>query len=145
MQNFRAKPGTLMARHQEPDLNDMLRTLAVARLILPSTISLQAPPNLSEEFEAYLDAGINDWGGVSPLTADHINPERAWPAVDEIALRSKQKGFLMVERLTTYPLYLGHPRRYVAELPKAALTRLARADGYAMCQAHHPDPAALAS
>ena len=96
VQNFRAKPGTLMARHQEPDLNDMLRTLAVARLILPSTISLQAPPNLSEEFEAYLDAGINDWGGVSPLTADHINPERAWPAVDEIALRSKQKGFLLV-------------------------------------------------
>ena len=63
VQNFRAKPGTSMARHQEPDLTDMLRTLAVARLILPASISLQAPPNLSEEFEAYLDAGINDWGG----------------------------------------------------------------------------------
>ena len=138
VQNFRAKPNTLMARHQEPDLTDMLRTLAVARLILPASISLQAPPNLSEEFEAYLDAGINDWGGVSPLTADHINPERAWPAVDEIALRSNRKGFQLVERLTTYPTYLGQPERYVAELPRAALTRLARADGHALCQVHCP-------
>ena len=146
VQNFRAKPGTLMARHREPGLKDMLRTLAVARLILPSSISLQAPPNLGEDFEAYLDAGINDWGGVSPSTADHINPERAWPAVDEIALRSEQKGFRLVERLTAYPMVLAQPQRYLAELPKAALTRLARADGYAMCQAHHPaHAAALAS
>ncbi|WP_232077655.1 7,8-didemethyl-8-hydroxy-5-deazariboflavin synthase CofG [Variovorax sp. PBL-E5] len=146
VQNFRAKPGTLMARHREPDLTDMLRTLAVARLILPASISLQAPPNLSEEFEAYLDAGINDWGGVSPLTADHINPERAWPAVDEIAFRSEEKGIRLVERLTTYPAYLNQPERYTAELPRAALRRLARADGYALNQAHHPmDPAALVS
>ena len=138
VQNFRAKPGTAMARHQEPDLNDMLRTLAVARLILPASISLQAPPNLSEQFEAYLDAGINDWGGVSPLTADHINPERAWPAVDEIAFRSKQKGFQLIERLTTYPMYLAQRDRYVAELPAIALARLARADGYALQQTHQP-------
>ena len=144
VQNFRAKPGTLMARHREPGLGDMLRTLAVARLILPASISLQAPPNLNEQFEAYLDAGINDWGGVSPLTADHINPERAWPAVDEIAARSKQRGFELIERLTTYPRYLGQPRRYLSELPGAALARLARADGYAQCQAHRPTgPVAL--
>ena len=146
VQNFRAKPGTSMARHQEPDLTDMLRTLAVARLILPASISLQAPPNLSEEFEAYLDAGINDWGGVSPLTADHINPERAWPAVDEIAFRSKKKGFQLVERLTVYPRYLAQAERYLGNLPRAALTRLARADGFALCQAHcRTDQIALAA
>lgn len=136
VQNFRAKPGTAMAFHREPDLTDMMKTLAVARLMLPDEISLQAPPNLSESFEAYIDAGINDWGGVSPLTADHINPECAWPAVEEIARRTGQKGMLLVERLTTYPAYLHQAEKYVAPMPFASLKRLARADGYAIEQAH---------
>ncbi|RXG97228.1 7,8-didemethyl-8-hydroxy-5-deazariboflavin synthase CofG [Bradyrhizobium vignae] len=136
VQNFRAKRGTAMANHREPDITDMLRTLAIARLMLPTEISVQAPPNLNEAFERYLDAGINDWGGVSPLTADHINPECAWPAVGEIASRTKQKGMSLVERLTTYPLYLRQPERYLRPVPAAALRRLAREDGYAANQAH---------
>jgi FO synthase len=136
VQNFRAKTGTAMARHSEPDMTDMLRTLAIARLVLPAEISLQAPPNLSEAFERYLDAGINDWGGVSPLTADHINPECAWPAVGEIASRTTQKGMTLVERLTTYPRYLQQAERYLHRMPREALRRLAREDGYAANQAH---------
>ncbi len=136
VQNFRAKAGTAMALHREPDMTEMLRTLAVARLMLPSDVSLQAPPNLNEQFEDYLDAGINDWGGVSPLTADHINPERAWPAVDEISFRTKQKGMHLVERLTTYPSYLNQSARYLGPVPLQALRRLARSDGYAALQVH---------
>jgi FO synthase len=136
VQNFRAKPFTAMARHREPDMTDMLRTLAIARLLLPPEVSLQAPPNLSEAFERYLDAGINDWGGISPLTADHINPECVWPAVDEIAFRTGQKGMKLVERLTTYPIYLGQPDRFLRPRPAAALRKLARADGYAAQQVH---------
>lgn len=136
VQNFRAKRGTTMASHREPDMTDMLRTLAIARLMLPTEISLQAPPNLNEAFECYLDAGINDWGGVSPLTADHINPECAWPAIGEIAFRTMQKGMSLVERLTTYPLYLRQAERYLRPAPREALRRLAREDGYAANQAH---------
>ena len=117
-------------------MTDMLRTLAIARLLLPPEVSLQAPPNLSEAFERYLDAGINDWGGISPLTADHINPECVWPAVDEIAFRTGQKGMKLVERLTTYPIYLGQPDRFLRPRPAAALRKLARADGYAAQQVH---------
>lgn len=138
VQNFRAKPGTAMAEHPEPDLADMLRTLAVARLLLPAEVSLQAPPNLHEAFERYLDAGANDFGGISPVTADHINPECAWPALDEIARRSQGRGLPLVERLTVYPAYL-RPREaahFLAPAPFAALTALARTDGYACSQTH---------
>lgn len=132
-----------MALHGEPDLADMLKTLATARLILPGEISLQAPPNLSEAFEQYLDAGINDWGGISPLTVDHINPECAWPAVDEIARRTQNKGLRLVERLTTYPRYLREGERFLAALPGAALGKLMRDDGYAANQAHARGAAAM--
>ncbi|KAF7962075.1 FO synthase [Cupriavidus sp. UYMU48A] len=136
VQNFRAKSGTLMASHPEPDMDDMLRTLVLARLMLPSEISLQAPPNLNESFEAYLDAGINDWGGISPLTADHINPERAWPAVDELARRTKRKGMTLVERLTTYPRYLHLANEFLSPTLFSVLRNHAREDGYAARQAH---------
>lgn len=136
VQNFRAKPSTPMARHPEPGLHDMLRTLAAARLILPGDISLQAPPNLSEQFERYLDAGINDWGGISPLTADHINPERAWPAVQEIASRTHEKDMWLVERLTTYPGFLKQAGRYLGSRPHIALSQLADTEGYARSQTH---------
>lgn len=133
LQNFRAKPGTAMAEWAEPSREDMLRTLATARLILDPSISLQAPPNLEEAFEDYIDSGINDWGGISPLTADHINPERAWPALSELARRTAAKGYRLVERLTVYPAYL-------AALPhdmNAALARLAGEDGLARDQFVH--------
>mgnify|MGYP005989647993 FL=1 len=84
VQNFRAKAGTEMANHSEPDLDDMRRTLALARLILDPSISLQAPPNLEERYGSYVSAGINDWGGISPVTQDFINPERAWPQIESL-------------------------------------------------------------
>lgn len=133
VQNFRAKAGTLMATWQEPGHDDMLRTLAVARLLLPADISLQAPPNLAEHFEDYLDAGINDWGGISPVTADHINPERAWPAIRDVARRSRGRGLALAERLTTYPRYL-HQASFLGPAPERALARQARADGLALQQ-----------
>ncbi|MDP4021993.1 7,8-didemethyl-8-hydroxy-5-deazariboflavin synthase CofG [Methylobacterium sp. NEAU 140] len=136
VQNFRAKPGTRMAEAIEPDVEDMLRTLAVARLILPAEVSLQAPPNLNDAFERYIDTGINDWGGISPLTADHINPERAWPAISELERRCAGRGMQLAERLTTYPAYLRDSGRFIAPLPRAALRRHARADGWALNQAH---------
>jgi 7,8-didemethyl-8-hydroxy-5-deazariboflavin synthase CofG subunit len=127
VQNFRAKQGTTMAEWSEPTRDDMLRTLAAARIILDPSISLQAPPNLEEEFESYVASGINDWGGISPLTADHINPERAWPALGELSRRTAATGYRLVERLTVYPAHLGGGSEQV----EAAIMRLARADGLA--------------
>lgn len=107
VQNFRAKPGTPMASWPEPGRNDMLRTLAVARLLLPS-INIQAPPNLSDPHYAdLLDGGINDWGGVSPLTPDFINPERPWPHLDELRRRTEAKGFGLRQRLPVYAEFQG--------------------------------------
>lgn len=140
VQNFRAKPGTLMALHPEPDLFDMLRTLTAARLILPPDVSLQAPPNLSEDFGRYLTAGINDWGGISPLTADHINPERAWPAVDLVAKRTAEHGLELVERLTTYPSFQASGLGFLDPKPFVAVVAQARADGWARSQAHVRGP-----
>ena len=103
VQNFRAKPNTLMAAWPEPGREDMLRTLAVARLLMPE-INIQAPPNLSDPHYAdLLDAGMNDWGGVSPLTPDFINPEKPWPHLDELRRRTEAKGFELRQRLPVYP------------------------------------------
>lgn len=102
-------------------------------LMLPADISLQAPPNLAEAFEDYLDAGINDWGGISPVTADHINPERAWPAIRDVARRSQGRGLALAERLTVYPRYLREPE-FIGGAPAWALRRQARADGLALHQ-----------
>jgi 7,8-didemethyl-8-hydroxy-5-deazariboflavin synthase CofG subunit len=106
VQNFQRKPDIAMADHPEPELDDMLRTLAAARIILSSDISLQAPPNLSARHIDYLNAGINDWGGISPLTMDYVNPEAAWPAVDELRATCRERGFELEPRLPTYPEYL---------------------------------------
>ena len=107
VQNFRAKPGTAMAHDPDADLDDLAATIAVARLVLGPKMRLQAPPNLvGDEFALMLRAGIDDWGGVSPVTADHVNPERPWPAIDELAARSAEVGFTLRERLTAYPRYV---------------------------------------
>ena len=103
VQNFRAKPGTPMARSPEPGRNDMLRTIAVARLLMPG-MNIQAPPNLSDPHYAdLLDGGINDWGGISPLTPDFINPEKPWPHLDELRRRTEARGFELRQRLPVYP------------------------------------------
>jgi FO synthase len=103
IQNFRAKSGTPMADCPEPGREEMLRTLAVARLLMPA-MNIQAPPNLSDPHYAdLLDGGINDWGGVSPLTPDFINPEKPWPHLDALRQRTEAKGFELRQRLPVYP------------------------------------------
>ena len=136
VQNFRAKPGTPMADHPEPTAVDMARTLAVARLLLSPEISLQAPPNLEEDFAAYVHSGINDWGGISPVTLDHINPERAWPAVAELARRTQATGYDLRERLTVYPRYLEreHHARFLDPQLVPVLATLAGQGGLARHQ-----------
>lgn len=134
VQNFRAKPGTAMADHPEPDLDDMRRTLAVARLLLDPSISLQAPPNLETRYGSYISSGINDWGGISPLTCDHINPERAWPQIDSLRRAGEGLGYPLQERLTIYPRF--QPARcqhenYLAAEVAARLPRLANPEGMA--------------
>ena len=107
VQNFRAKPDTAMANDPDADLDDLAATIAVARLVLGPKMRLQAPPNLvGDEFGLMLRAGIDDWGGVSPVTADHVNPERPWPVIEELAARSAEAGFTLRERLTAYPKYV---------------------------------------
>ena len=107
IQNFRRKPDIRFREKDEPSVFDMARTIAVARLIFGGEMSIQAPPNLTPDaYGWYLPAGINDWGGVSPVTADHINPEAAWPQIDALAAVSRDAGFELRERLTIYPKYL---------------------------------------
>jgi 7,8-didemethyl-8-hydroxy-5-deazariboflavin synthase CofG subunit len=106
VQNFRVKPTILMAHWPEPTHGEMLRTVAVARLLLPN-MNIQAPPNLSAPYyEELADAGLNDWGGVSPLTPDYINPEMPWPHLEQLRLRTESKGFELRQRLPVYPEFI---------------------------------------
>ena len=107
VQNFRAKPDIPMAQQPEPSMEDMLRTIAVARLILGPHMNIQAPPNLSySDFPRLLEAGINDWGGISPVTKDFINPEAAWPQIAKLRAETEARGFTLRERLALYPEYV---------------------------------------
>ena len=122
VQNFRAKPGTRMAAAPEPPLDELLWTIAAARLILPPEVAVQAPPNLTDDFAALLDAGIDDWGGVSPVTIDHVNPEAPWPELELLRRATESRGLELAPRLTVYP---GHSS---AEwLDAAVLPRVIRA------------------
>ena len=106
VQNFRRKPGIPMRDHPEPAMDDLLRTAAVARLLLGPDMNIQVPPNLSDaDFARLPDAGINDWGGVSPLTPDHINPERPWPGLAALRRATERAGLELRERLAVYPEY----------------------------------------
>jgi FO synthase len=106
VQNFRAKPDIPMRDWPEPRRGEMLRTVAVARLLMPE-VNLQAPPNLSAPYyDELLDAGINDWGGVSPLTPDFINPEKPWPHLAQLQSRTESKGYILRQRLPVYPEFL---------------------------------------
>ena len=108
VQNFRAKPDTAMARMPDAELDEMVATIAVARLVLGPTMRIQAPPNLVDptEYARVIAAGIDDWGGVSPLTPDHVNPERPWPQIEALAGHTAGAGFDLAERLTIYPRYV---------------------------------------
>jgi FO synthase len=106
VQNFRVKPAIPMSRWPEPSHGEMLRAVAVARLLLPN-MNIQAPPNLSAPYyEDLVDAGINDWGGISPLTPDYINPEKPWPHLEQLRLRTEAKGLALRQRLPVYPEFL---------------------------------------
>ena len=110
VQNFRAKPDTKMRAAPDAELDDLAATIAVARLVLGPAVRIQAPPNLiGDEYGLILAAGIDDWGGVSPLTPDHVNPERPWPQIDDLAARTAAAGLTLRERLTIYPGYQREP------------------------------------
>jgi FO synthase len=107
VQNFRAKPEIPMAAAPEPDQWEMARAIATARLVLGARMNVQAPPNLSpRQVELFLAAGVNDWGGISPLSRDYVNPEAPWPHIEQLGARCARAGFALAERLAIYPQYI---------------------------------------
>jgi FO synthase len=135
VQNFRAKRGTRMADAPEPSLEEHLWSIAVARILLPTSVSVQAPPNLAyDDFPRLLDAGIDDWGGVSPVTIDHVNPEAPWPEVERLREATRSRGLELAPRLPVYPRYLDSawisPRVLPAALRRADALGLGREDGW---------------
>jgi FO synthase len=131
VQNFRAKPEIPMAAHPEPPLEDLLRTIALARLILGLQMNVQAPPNLSyDDFPRLLDAGINDWGGISPVTKDFINPEAAWPQIARLQAQTESRGFVLRERLALYPEFV-HRDEFLSPRVRDRVGALSGADGFA--------------
>ncbi|PYM29616.1 MAG: 7,8-didemethyl-8-hydroxy-5-deazariboflavin synthase subunit CofG [Candidatus Rokuibacteriota bacterium] len=135
VQNFRAKSLIPMKDAPEPTLDELLRALAVARLVLPPDVSLQAPPNLSPRvYPRLLAAGLNDWGGISPLTPDHINPEKPWPGLAELRRASEAAGFVFRERLAVYPAFATRPE-FVDETLRARVAALI--DGHGLVREPH--------
>src|SRR4029077_813982 len=132
VQNFRAKPDTRLANSGESDLDDLLWTIAAARLVLGPGMNIQAPPNLSPGvYQRLIGAGLNDWGGVSPVTPDHVNPEAPWPAVDELAKLSAEMGKVLVNRLAVYPAYVRAPDLWLAPEVATQVRRMSDAEGLA--------------
>ncbi len=141
VQNFRAKPGTAMRDAPEPEDEVFLAAVATARVIFGPHMSVQAPPNLSDPAQRLrlLDAGINDWGGVSPLTPDHVNPERPWPTIDALATTSADRGFELRERLTVYPRFVASPDPWLSGRMRAPVAALTGPEGLAV-EGQIPDP-----
>jgi FO synthase len=139
VQNFRAKPGTRMAAHPEPDVRDHLWTVAVTRIIFGAEMNVQAPPNLaSGALSQIVAAGINDWGGVSPVTLDHVNPERPWPALAKLECETAAAGKVLVERLAIYPGYVQTPERWLDRALRKNVLRASDAEGFARTDAWMP-------
>jgi len=132
VQNFRAKPGTRMAQAPEPDLNDLLWTIAVARLLFGPAMSIQAPPNLSPGvLPQLIAAGVNDWGGVSPVTPDHVNPEAPWPHLDLLASETAAAGKFLEQRLTIYPSFALNSENWLDKAVRPAALKLMDSSGLA--------------
>ena len=145
IQNFRAKPGTRAAAAPEPGFEELLWTIAVARLIFGPAMNIQAPPNLSPEtFAALIGAGLNDWGGVSPVTPDHVNPEAPWPATAALAAATAGEGRILVERLALYPAYVADAERWVDQDLRPRLLDAADTAGYARLDRWSPGLAVAA-
>jgi len=131
IQNFRVKTNIPMRNWPEPSKGEMLRTIAVARLLMPN-VNIQAPPNLSSPYyEELLDAGLNDWGGISPLTPDYINPEKPWPHLEQLRLRTESKGYVLRQRLPVYPEFLPKVINRANGVLAEKLAASADASGYA--------------
>jgi FO synthase len=134
IQPFRAKLDIRMADCPDASNEDLLRTIAVARLIFGSEMNIQSPPNLlSDDYPELLSAGINDWGGISPLTKDFINPEAAWPQISALAARTASAGFVLRERLAVYPEFSSRPE-FISDGLRPRLLRIRGEDGYARSQ-----------
>ncbi len=135
IQNFRAKPDTKMALATEPDLEEMLWTIAIARIIMDPEISIQAPPNLNEKtLAALIDAGINDWGGLSPVTIDHVNPEAPWPQLQSLINQTESAGKDLAERLTVYPRYIRKSGEWIDKGLRKAVIHFSDSEGLARCE-----------
>ena len=134
VQNFRAKPRTAMAAHDDLELQEYVAAVAVTRLLLGPGHRVQAPPNLSDSTELglLLRAGVDDWGGVSPLTPDHVNPERPWPNLDKLAKLSDEAGFELRERLAAQPRYVSRPEPWLDPRVRPHVSALAGDDGLAV-------------
>ena len=131
VQNFRAKPSTPMESSEDATGDELLWTVAVARILLGPDVNLQVPPNLSaDDYQVYLDAGINDWGGVSPLTIDFVNPEAPWPALAELRRRTEEQGFHLKPRLPVYPEYFVDTDRWLPHRLRRQALALTNEDGY---------------
>tara|TARA_Y100000031_G_scaffold63853_1_gene71684 strand:- start:5422 stop:7842 length:2421 start_codon:yes stop_codon:yes gene_type:complete len=129
VQNFLPKAGTSMRAAPPCPSHDYLEAIALARLVLPDEVHVQAPPNLSDDFRPLLDAGIDDWGGVSPVTVDHVNPERPWPALDRLRELTEQRGFTLAPRLTIHPDYVCRPEIWLDEALRFPVMDRADAEG----------------
>ncbi len=138
VQNFLPKAGTAMHASPACGNEDFVEAIALARLVLPPEVHVQAPPNLSEDFGSLLDAGIDDWGGVSPVTADHVNPERPWPALQRLRTVTESRGFTLAPRLTVHPRWALEPDRWLDEGLRFAVMDRSDAEGLA-----RDDPGAL--
>jgi len=132
VQNFRAKPLTKMAEHPEPSLDELIWTARAAREILPADVHLQVPPNLSyDEFPRLLESGIDDWGGVSPVTIDHVNPEAPWPEIERLRAATEAQGFELAPRLPIYPEFVADLERWADPRVAQEILRHADASGLA--------------
>jgi FO synthase len=147
VQNFLPKPGTAMAKAAPCPPEDLRWAIAAARLVLPAEIHVQAPPNLSDDLAPLLDAGIDDWGGVSPVTADHVNPERAWPALDVLRDATEAAGHVLAPRLTVYPTFASAPERWLDPALRFPVLDASDAEGLARdaawCSGGEEHPPAL--
>ncbi len=131
VQNFLPKPGTAMFKATPCPEEDLVWAIAAARLVLPAEVHVQAPPNLSDDLAPLLDAGIDDWGGVSPVTADHVNPERAWPALDVLRAATEAAGHTLAPRMTIYPTFALDPSRWLDEAMRFGVLDASDAEGLA--------------
>jgi FO synthase len=134
VQNFRAKPGTRMANRAEPPHEDFLWTIAAARLVLGAGMSIQAPPNLARgDLDTLIRAGINDWGGVSPVTPDHVNPEAPWPELIRLEEQTARANRTLIQRLAIVPSFARDPSRWVDLALQPAVRRSCDSTGHARC------------